>query len=36
MHMDTDNDNASRLESMQNRISWDKNYTILFNPEYKA
>ena len=34
MHMD--NDDPSHLESMQNRISWDKNYTIQFNPEYKA
>lgn len=36
MHMDGDNDNNSRLETLQSRISWDKKYNIQFNPEYKA
>lgn len=36
MHMDTADDNRQRLDTLQRRISWDKNYTIQFNPEYKA
>lgn len=36
MHMDTADDNRQCLDTLQRRISWDKNYTIQFNPEYKA
>lgn len=28
--------NHRRLDSMQNRIDWDKDYTIKFNPDYVA
>ena len=36
MHMDGNNDNNSRLDTLQRRISMDKDYTIQFNPEYVA
>ena len=36
MHMDGNNDNNSRLDTLQRRISMDKDYTIQFNPEYAA
>ena len=36
MHMDLDNDSNSRLGTLQSRVSWDKQYTIQFNPDYKA
>lgn len=36
MHMDLDNDSNSRLGTLQSRVSRDKQYTIQFNPDYKA
>lgn len=36
MHMDLDNDSNSRLGTLQSRVSWDKQHTIQFNPDYKA
>ena len=36
MHMDGNNGNNSRLDTLQRRISMDKDYTIQFNPEYTA
>ena len=33
--VDIDGTNHSRLSSMQNRIDWDKDYTIKFNPDYR-
>ena len=35
MHMDGDNNNNSRLDTLQSRITWDKDYSITFNPEYE-
>lgn len=34
--VDVGGSNHSRLESMQARIDWDKDYTIKFTPAYKA
>ena len=34
--VDIDGTNHRRLDSMQNRIDWDKDYTIKSNPDYVA
>ena len=36
MPVNLDNDSNSRLGTLQSRVSWDKQYTIQFNPDYKA
>ena len=35
MYNGTLDSNQSKLETLQNRITWDKKYSITFNPEYQ-